>query len=64
MTSGRQPSIDDVVTPPHVWASLSCDRRAQVIAALAHLAVHRLATQAATQPARLREEVHDAPRID
>ncbi len=64
MSASTRPSIECLVTPAHVWAGLSRDQRTQVIAALAHLAVHWLTAQSVWQPIPLRKEVQDAPWID
>ena len=58
MADGRRPGSECPGTPPQVWANLSCERRTQVIMALARLAVQRLTAQAGDQPAHPRE-VHD-----
>lgn len=59
MTDGRRPASECPVTPPQVWASLTCERRTQVIVALARLAVQWLTAQAGDHPSRPRE-AHDA----
>ncbi len=64
MAARTQPSIECLGTPAHVWASLSCDQRTEVIAALARLAVHWLRVQSAPQLIPCWKEVHDGPRVD
>ena len=64
MSAGAQPSIECLVTPAHVWAGLSRDQRTQVIAALAHLALHWLTAQPVQQPVSVWKEVQDAPWLD
>ena len=64
MSGGTRPSIDCLVTPAHVWAGLSRDQRTQVIAALAHLALHWLTAQPVQQAMPVWKEVQDAPCLD
>ena len=64
MSSATHPSIDCLVTPAHVWAGLSGDQRTQVIAALAHLAVHWLTAQPVPQPIPGWKEANNGPYLD
>jgi hypothetical protein len=64
MSASTRPSIECLVTPAHVWAGLSRDQRTQVIAALAHLAVHWLTAQPVPQPMPGWKEAQDVPWLD
>ena len=64
MSAGTRASINCLVTPAQVWAGLSHDQRTQVIAALAHLAVHWLTAQAVPHPMPCWKEVQDVPGRD
>jgi hypothetical protein len=64
MAARTRPSIEWLGTPAHVWATLSCDQRTEVIAALARLAVQWLSVQPAPQRIPYWKEVHDDPHFD
>ncbi len=64
MSAGTRASIDCLVTPAQVWTGLSRDQRTQVIAALAHLALHWLAAQPVRQPMPGWKEAQNVPWLD
>jgi len=64
MAACTRPSSECLGTPTHVWATLSCDQRAVVIAAVARLVVHSLRDQSDPQSLPRWKEVHDDPRFD
>jgi hypothetical protein len=64
MAASIPPVIESFVTPAHVWASLSCDQRTAVIAAVARLAVHWLTVQPVPQHMPCCKEAHDVPYFD
>ena len=64
MSGDLRPALDSLVTPAHVWAGLSGDRRTQVIAALAHLAVQWLTAQPVPQSIPCWKEAPNAPYRD
>ncbi len=64
MSGDLRPALDSLVTPAHVWAGLSGDRRTQVIAALAHLAVQWLTAQPVPHSMPCWKETHNDPYLD